>query len=298
MKAFVLGGTGFIGRRLVRDLQRHGWEVTIAATGRTPNPYGDGVRYTRVDRADPTALRAAVESLGTIDVLFDQICFDPKDAEQVIGLFSGRVRRYVFVSSGAVYSGGRTPYRESDLDPFGYVPQVGTMDTLGYGEGKRSAEAWLFQKAPFPVAAARFPNVLGHDDSTRRFQQHAEWVLRGERIVIPPGAGRSTYVWVEDAGRFLSWLGREAKSGPYNAATFTVLDARDLVERMGRTLGRTPQVVTDGGPSERSAYYRSTSLLSVEKAESEGFRFTPLDGWFELEVARWREDHSASAPRA
>lgn len=289
MRAFVLGGTGFIGRRLVQDLRRHEWEVTVAATGRTPSPYGGDVRSLRLDRTDPAALKAAVESLGTIDVLFDQICFDPEDAGEVIDRFSGHIRRYVFVSSGAVYVGGRTPYRETDFDPFHYPLKAGTMDTLGYGEGKRCAEAWLFQKAPFPVAAARFPNVLGHDDSTQRFQQHAERVRRGEPVVIPPGAGRSTYVWVEDAGRFLSWLGREAKSGPYNAATPSVLDARDVVERMGRALGRAPQVVTDGAPSERSAYFRATSLLSVEKAESEGFHFTPLDDWFDVEVARWAQ---------
>ena len=293
MRALVLGGTGFIGRRLVRDLLRRDWEVTIAATGRTPDPYGADVQSVRLDRADLAALKAAVDSMGTLDVVFDQICFDPQDAQEAIDLFTGRARRYVFVSSGAVYSGGRTPYRESDHDPYRYPLRVGTMETLGYAEGKRSAEACLFQKAPFPVAAARFPNVLGHDDSTQRFQRHAERVRRGERIVIPPGAGRNTCVWVDDAGRFLSWLGREGKAGPYNAATPTVLDAREIAERMGRALGRAPHIVTEGEPSERSAYFGSTSLLSVEKAEGEGFRFTPLEEWFGAEIARWDQSHSS-----
>lgn len=261
----------------------------MGSTGRTPIPFGKDVRSVRLDRSTAAALREGIEPLGRFDVLFDQICFDPDDAGRVIDLFSDRVERYVFVSSGAVYSGGRTPYREGDFDPLHHPLRTGTMDALGYGEGKRSAEAWLFQKAPFPVAAARFPVVLGHDDSTERFQQHAERVRRGERIVIPPGAGRSTYVWVEDAGRFLSWLGREGKTGPYNGASPEVLDVRDVVERMGRQLGRAPRVSTEGDPSEHASYFRATSLLSIDKAEREGFRFTPLDDWFGVEVGRWAQ---------
>ncbi len=287
MRALVLGGTGFIARRLVEDLLRAGDEVSVVTTGKSPNPFGARVRSVRADRTDRAGLRAAVAPLGRFDVVFDQLCFDPEDAASTLELCGAQADRCVFVSSGAVYAEGAPPYRETAFDPLGHSVRAGRREELGYGEGKRSAEAFLFQRASIPVAAARFPNVLGHDDSTGRFQWHAERVRDGGPIVIPPGAGKSTCVWVEDAGRFLAWLGRGSKRGPYNAASRRVVDANDLVEGMGRALDRTPRVLREGDEADRSSYRGSTSLLSVEKAESEGFRFTPFEEWFPLELARF-----------
>jgi len=39
MKALVVGGTGFIGRRLISNLLNTGCDVTIATSGQTTNPF-------------------------------------------------------------------------------------------------------------------------------------------------------------------------------------------------------------------------------------------------------------------
>ena len=67
----VLGGTGFLGRRVVRRLVRHGCQVSAGT--RSPGAaaacrlkWGGEVRIVRTDLGDSTALKAALASSGTV----------------------------------------------------------------------------------------------------------------------------------------------------------------------------------------------------------------------------------------
>lgn len=284
MIAMVIGGTGFIGRRLVASLLKEGCEVTVASAGRTENPFGNSVTSIKFDRFD---MADAADRLSSAhyDVLFDQLCFGQDDAKNIVDVFRNRIGHYVFVSSGAVYYPGKSEYEEGDFDPTRFSLQSGSNDESDYAEGKRSAEAYFFQNAPFSVAAARFPIVIGHDDSSIRFQKHVKSVMLGEEIVIPPHCGRRNYVWVEDAGRFMSWLGLRKKTGPYNGASPYGLDAVELVDRIGRLLNRTPDIRRQVSAVRTSSYFiEADRTLSAVKAEKECFAFTPFEEWFPAEV--------------
>ncbi len=285
MKALVLGGTGFIGRRLVDYLIKDDWDVTIATSGKSPNPFGDAVSTVVFDRFNIVSIEDKLSSPPYFDVLFDQICFGPGDAKSIVEDFDGRMGHYVFVSSGAVYGSDKPEYREEDFDPYSFRIQEQELHNLGYSDGKRSAEAYLFQNAPFPVAAARFPVVIGHDDSTLRFQSLVNDVMEGNPIYIPREGGRSTYVWVDDAGRFLSWLGKNGKKGPYNAASKYKIDARELVEIIGEVTGTSPNITDSPDTGSKTTYQRSSDqTLSSAKAESEGFEFSDLKDWIRKEI--------------
>lgn len=291
MKALVLGGTGFIGRRLVSNLLRHRCDVTMASSGRTSNPFGGEVKTVVFNRFDPRSMKELMGSLPPYDVVFDQLCYDTRDAEKSVDVFSGRTGRYVFVSSAAVYRGNEgtvkqvSEHFEEEFDPLHFRVKEGNLHTIGYEEGKRSAEAYLFQNAPFPVAAARFTSVAGHDDSTLRFQRCVSAVLSDRRIAIPPGGGRRNLVWVDDAGRFLAWLGLNGKEGAYNGASPEAMDAVEVACRMGDALGKRPEIVRLPADGENPFYFTPVdSLLSTAKAGREGFAFTPLDRWLPSEA--------------
>ncbi|GGF90465.1 hypothetical protein ACFOHW_20470 [Paenibacillus abyssi] len=53
-------------------------------------------------------------------MIFDQICFNPIDAKMAVDLFSGRVKRYIFISSMAVYDGSLEVLTEQKFDPYHY----------------------------------------------------------------------------------------------------------------------------------------------------------------------------------
>lgn len=291
MKALVMGGTGFIGRRLVTNLLRQHCEVTVASSGRTGGPFGVEVRTVRFDRLDSGSMKECLGGIQRYDVVFDQLCYDTMDAEKAVDVFGGRIGRYVFVSSAAVYrrtgpvARQAAGHPEEEFDPLHYTPREGNMHDLGYDEGKRTAEAYLFRNAPFPVAAARFTSVAGHDDSTLRFQRCVSAVLSGERIVIPPGGGRRNLVWVEDAGRFLAWLGLNGKEGAYNGASPQSLHAVEIARRIGDALGKRLEIERLPVEGENPFYFTpADSALSTSKAEGEGFTFTPVDHWLATEA--------------
>lgn len=281
MQALVLGGTGFIGRRLVAHLLDNGCDVTVGTSGRTPNYFGDRVKTLTIDRFDEEAMKAAIPSEAHYDVLFDQLGYGPDDASKVVSAFAGRAGHYIYTSSAAVYQDSGRDMVESDFDAAEAEPKQGGLRELGYSEGKRSAEAYLARNAPFSFAAARFPIAIGPDDSTGRLQFHVQRVLDGGAIVVPAPCGKRNYAWVDDAGRFLCWLGLNRKEGAYNGASTRLIDANELVRRMGQVLGRTPKVTAEGEAANRSPYYvRGHGGVATAKAESEGFHFTPFDDWF------------------
>ena len=66
--AFVLGGTGQIGRAVTKRLHEKGWDVTVAARSE-PDPPLDA-RFVRVDRTVEGSLE---DALRAVDVLVDVI---------------------------------------------------------------------------------------------------------------------------------------------------------------------------------------------------------------------------------
>lgn len=298
MKTLVLGGTGFIGRRLVENLLKDGCDVTIATSGRSPNPFRDSVTAVTVDRFDPTSMEQKLSSPPYFDAVFDQIGFGPRDVQKTSDFFKNRTDSYVFVSSAAVYAGMSGTLQESAFDPLSFKVKDETASALGYSEGKKNAEAYLFQNATFPVAAARFPNVMGFDDSTLRFQKHALRIMSGAGFSFNSAGVLRNYVWVEDAGRFLSWLGKNHKKGAYNAASPDALSLESLLGEIGKAIGKDPLIKIAPDVECDSSYYRDSELvLSVQKAESEGFRFTPTAGWLASE-SRKAVDQGGSSPNS
>lgn len=282
--AIVLGGTLFFGKHLVQDLLDHGYEVTIATRGKTPDPFGDKVRRIQLDREQRETVKAAADT-GEWDLLFDQTCYSPVEAKETMELFAGKIKRYIFTSTMAVYdfAAKRT---EANFDPATYPFSMGSrreyLGLQGYQEAKRSGEAVLFQEAPFEVVAVRFPLVIGPDDYTKRFAFHVDRVKQGLPIVAPNPDARYSFISSVDAGKFLSWIGRSELTGTYNAGCSDDISIYEILHRIKEKQGGTIDVVPDGEAEARSPYAFSTDLsIDVSKAVAAGFTFEPLDSLLE-----------------
>lgn len=100
----IIGGTRYFGKLLMQQLVEQGHQVTIATRGRTPDPFGDTVNRVRVDRRDIVAMTAAFKNAPVFDVIYDQMCYTPLDAQVSVQVFSGKVKRYVMASTIEVYN--------------------------------------------------------------------------------------------------------------------------------------------------------------------------------------------------
>lgn len=284
-RVLVLGGTGFIARRLVRYLHESGCEITVATSGRTEFSFEPDISSVRIDRFSRESMVSEIRRMQEFDVVFDQICFGVNDAQTAIAALSGRTGSYVMVSSAAVYNPVPGIHGEADFDPLEYTGKQVEQENYSYSDGKKRAEACMFRSAPFSVAAARFPMVLGHDDSSMRMQNHVMDVVEGKEISFPARGGKRNYIWVDDAGRFLCWLGMNNKEGPYNAGSPEQFNAIQLAELISVAADCRLRAVGKDDRENGSPYYRPEDhVVDTQKAESEGFSFTPFYDWFVGEV--------------
>ena len=104
-------------------------------------------------------------------------------------------------SSMAVYEPALS-LSEEDFDPYEYAIAYGDRNDFNYGEGKRLAEAVVFQQATFPVVAVRFPVVIGENDYTKRLQFYVEHIVREEPVAVNHLDGKLSFIHEEEAGEF------------------------------------------------------------------------------------------------
>jgi len=198
--AFIVGGTGQIGRAVTSDLLEHGWRVTVSHRGNRPLPNDlveRGANIVILDRDKPGELARALESGA--DALLDTIAFRPEHAHQLIEL-QDNVGTFVVISSSSVYCDalGRT-LDEAAQNGFPElpVPIPETQPTVDpgpatYSTRKIALEHTLFDDATTPVTVLRPGPIHGPGSRLPREWWFVKRILDG-RKVIPLPRGRSRF---------------------------------------------------------------------------------------------------------
>ncbi|MFD3376906.1 MULTISPECIES: NAD-dependent epimerase/dehydratase family protein [unclassified Streptomyces] len=160
-RAVVIGATGQIGRVAVGALATDGWEVTaVSRGGGRDESWPDGVRTARADRADDSALAAAVGD--GCDVLVDMVAYGPEHARQLTSL-AGRVGSAVVVSSLSVYEDDKGRNFDTQEQPDGFpeypVPVPEGQRTIAPGETSYSTRKAGLERELL-AAADQLPTTL------------------------------------------------------------------------------------------------------------------------------------------
>ncbi len=275
--ALILGGTQFVGKRLVQLLVGEGVDVTIATRGLTADPFGEQVSRLIIDREDPETLTQAFKNKSW-DVVFDQTCYASQEALDTLAALEGKISKYIFTSSQAVYDFG-TNHPEENFNPLEFVPVLKTrreyIGYVGYQEAKRAAEAILFQKATIPVVAVRFPIILGQDDYTNRLAFHVEHVKDGKSMFIENGDLRYSFIDSGEAASFLVSIAKSPYHGAINPGSEGDISLNELIELIENLTDSKVNLRTDGDPSP----YNLPGSWAVDTglAQSMGFCFKPLN---------------------
>jgi nucleoside-diphosphate-sugar epimerase len=154
-EALVIGGAGFLGSGIVRELQRAGWRVTSLGRGRKVST-AQGVDFVTADRSVPGALAGALAG-RRFDLVVDCALYKGPDAEDAVATFAGQTPHYVFISTDFVYA--------PDIEgPFPIAEDAPKERERPYGTGKLDCEAVLtraFEAGGFPFTALRPPHIMG-----------------------------------------------------------------------------------------------------------------------------------------
>ncbi|TDL67519.1 NAD-dependent epimerase/dehydratase family protein [Rhodococcus qingshengii] len=274
--ALILGGTQFVGKRLVQLLVNEGVEVTIATRGLTPDSFGNQVTRLIMNREDAESMDQAFKDKEW-DVVFDQTCYSSQEALDTLKALNGKVKKYIFTSSQAVYDFG-TNCTEESFNPMEFQPVLKSrrdyIGYVGYQEAKRAAEAILFQNADFPVTAVRFPIIIGKDDYTNRLNFHVEHVKEGKAMFIEHPNFRYSFIDSGEAASFLLSMAKSDYHGPINPGSEEDISLSELNGLMEELIGTKAILSVDGDPSTYNlpgSWSVNTSL-----AQSMGFSFTSL----------------------
>lgn len=197
--AFIVGGTGQIGRAVTRDLLEHGWRVTVAHRGIRPLPNDlveRGAKIVILDRGKSGELVQAVKP--GVDALIDTIAFRPEHAHQLLEV-QHNVGTFVVISSSSVYRDalGRT-LDEAPQNGFPELPVSipETQPTVDpgpatYSTQKIALERTLFDEAATPVTVLRPGPIYGPGSRIPREWWFVKRILDGRKVIpIPRGGSR------------------------------------------------------------------------------------------------------------
>ncbi|MFG3503983.1 NAD-dependent epimerase/dehydratase family protein [Streptomyces sp. NPDC047821] len=282
LRICVIGGSRYFGKRLIGRLLTSGHRVTVVNRGSSAPPAG--ASHVVADRDDEQALRAALGS-RTFDVVVDQVCYTPRQADIARRVLGPRTRRYVMTSTVEVYDSedSAAPVREEAVDP--HTVAVDLDAVLSYGEGKRQAEAVFAQDPALSFTAVRVAHVLGGaDDFTGRLTHYADRIREGRPIAVPAVNQPATYVYVEEIADFLAWAAGADFTGPVNAASHGPLTTAEICAPLEALFGRRAvfREVESGEVSPFS--FRRGYAMDNARATALGHSFRHTSDWLERAV--------------
>jgi nucleoside-diphosphate-sugar epimerase len=298
MRALVIGGTRNLGPAIIQALLKSGYRVTVFNRGQTPDDLPIQVRRIRGDRSDPAQLRAAVAAQD-FDVVIDTTLYTGAEAEAAVEVFSGRVGRYLFISTGQVYllrPGLERPFKEQDYEgPLMPEPSRENEDDHSnwlYGHDKRQAEdvfARAWKERRFPYTSLRLPMVNSERDHYHRIYGYILRLQDGGPILVPDSPALPLrHVYGQDVVRAITsivenehGIGEAYNIGQDESASLeeflnllSNLTGRPLrIARLPREVLERARLLPDCSPFSG----RWISALDNARSKSElGIKYTPL----------------------
>jgi nucleoside-diphosphate-sugar epimerase len=240
MRALVTGAAGFLGRRLVTQLQARGAQVRALVRGEAPFQAGS-VEVVRGDATDRAVLLDAVRGCTHVFHLAGVRRAIHREEFLRVNAESTRLLLEVcleaapdlarFVLAGSLSAAGPSTSGKREED--GFDPQE------WYGESKAEAERIGLSYADrLPVTVARPPRIMGPGDRENLF--FFRIVRRGWLVAFSGPARPLSFIDVDDCARgFLVLAEHPAAVGQ---AFFLASAARTDVEELQREVARALQV--------------------------------------------------------
>lgn len=192
--ALLIGGTGTISASVAKVLAASGeWRVFLLNRGNRAARVPPGAEVLTADMNDPAAVARALAG-REFDVAADFIAYRPEDVERDIRLFSGRVGRYMFISSASAYQKPVLSLPVTESTPLRNPYWQYARDKIACEDALTRA----YREDGFPAVIVRPSHTYGDFDfptpvrGKRRNWQTLVRIREGKPVIIP---GDGTSLW-------------------------------------------------------------------------------------------------------
>ncbi len=221
LEILFLGGTGFLGPHQINYALARGHKVSMFNRGSNAGMYGDDVEEIIGNR--DSNIDAGLSTLGndrTWDVVVDNSGYIPRHVRDSAELLKGRCKRYLYVSTVAVYdfeTGSDFPEtaKLAALED----PSIEEVTGVTYGPLKAECDRIVRSIYGDACTVVRPTYVVGPGDHTDRFTFYVDQVNKGGDV-LAPGLPDNEVQWV-DARDLCPWIVTLAENdtpGIFNAA--------------------------------------------------------------------------------
>ncbi len=249
--AFIVGGTGQIGRSAASRLAEAGWSVSVGSRrGPDPELTSLGVATVTLDRGDTEALLTATRGQ---DLVVDVVAFTAGHAAQLANL-AGDVGSLVVISTGAVYQGAEdgtgglpVPVPE-DWPTVGDDP--GPSGHGAYGAGKAAMERLLLATPGLPVSILRPGTLHGpHSASLHQWSFIKPALDRRPHVVLAyDGRSRFSTSAVANVAELIFRCAASPGVRVLNAADDEALTVAEIGARVFAEMSHECEIITFAGP--------------------------------------------------
>lgn len=289
-KVLVIGGTRFIGIRLVQELFMNGNFVTVANRGKTADQFGNRIERLKMDLDDPESVKVALAG-KEFDIVFDDLAYCSNYVREI--LENVKCKKYIMLSSVRVYvekegfpNLTEDKFNAKMLDLKWENPSDGN-----YSHGKRNAEAAVCQYFPEQEAVCvRIPYVT----KTERLYFFCQHIVNGIPMKIQDMDKFFSFVREQEVGEFLPWLAAQSYSGPINFGSTGVITYRNIIEYIEKKTGR--KAIIDESNGDDVPFDWESYELNTSQVEKLGYLASNVNDWFwslmDEYIARAKRDAS------
>lgn len=265
-KVLVLGGTRFVGRQLVEGLsQLSQLDITLMHRGKTNPTLFPELKHIHADREQDDL--SAITSQDW-DSVIDFSCYYPLSLRRLLQGLSGRVGRYIFISTVSVYdmsvvAPGELICENSPLLSCSKEQEVDA--TMGsYGQRKVACEEAVLAHHDMNPLILRPGLIYGKYDPTDRFYYWLYRYKQMDQIVLP-----------QVQAELLHWTYAPDFARLIIQALFT----ESLPRRIYQTLTHGPINFEDFSEALKLLYRRSPQLNVISNAE---IKIRDLQYWLDI----------------
>ena len=226
MKILIIGGSGFLGSRILHyfSLEKH--EIMVITRGIHEIDKKGKFDYIQIDRKNRTKFKSLLMKYD-FDWVIDVCAMEHQDTKEIIEIFKNRISNFLHISTAAVYD-------QAHLEDYSTFP-IFESDKQGD-----------LTKSKFPVTIIRPTYIYGPNNYKYREKYFFDRILAKKPLLIPyPGNAYIDFVHVDDVALLcVKCLSNPKSIGEiYNASGGELTSGELLAKLTGDIIGIDPIVV-------------------------------------------------------